>query len=115
MGGRGSRSAVSVNYKPYKRGQITKMEAGTLYRAVKEKNVTALPETVSLMYDQTNQSIKMATSRYNADSRFYDSVEDITRNILNKQYKKAQKLINDFEKKQNELAGKKSRYAKYKK
>lgn len=91
------------------------MEAGTLYRAVKEKNVTALPETVSLMYDQANLSTKLATSRYNADSRFYDAVEDITRNILNKRYKKAQKQINDFENKQIELAGKKSRYSKYKK
>ena len=47
MGGRGAssgRSKPSANYEPYKRGQITKYEAGAIYRASKEGKVKVKPE-----------------------------------------------------------------------
>ena len=49
MGGRGSISGAMTNaaknYTPYAHGQITKFEAGTIYKAAKSGNIEVLPET----------------------------------------------------------------------
>lgn len=118
MGGRGGSSGLSPNRTTYEmrtRGQITKYEAGQLYKAVKNKDIKALPETTSVFYDQSDLSIRFARERYSQDYRFYDRVEKLTEHLINNEYKQAQKIVNEIEKDMIKRAGKKSRYYKYKK
>lgn len=114
MGGRGSSSNINT-YKPKTYGQITRYEAGQLYKAVKNGNVTAYPETVSTLYDQTELYIRYASERYSQDYRFYDNVYRMTENLINGRYQKAQKIINEIEADLIKRAGKKSKFYKYKK
>lgn len=114
MGGRGGSSSI-VQYKPLHRGQITKYEAGILYKAAKNGDITPMRETTSLLYNEADKSIRFANERYHQNYLFYDRVEDLTRNILNKNFKKAQKIIESIEKDEIRLAGKRSPYYKYKK
>lgn len=118
MGGRGNTSGIQKNrikFSPHTYGQITKMEAGQLYKAVKNDKVKALPETVSMLYDEANKMIKFASERYSQDFRFYDRVSKLTEHLLNEDYKSAQKIITEIEKDMIKRAGKKSKYYKYKK
>lgn len=118
MGGRGGDSGISskrVEYSMKKRGQITRYEAGVLYKAVKNQDIKALPETVSMMYDEADKYIRFANERYSQNYRFYDRVEEMTRDLLNGNKKKAQKIIREIETDMIKRAGKKSRYYKYQK
>jgi len=102
-----------TNYKTYKLGQITKYEAGTLYRANKEGNIKALPETTKMLYDETSQDIRLANSRYSQDRFYYDRIYKITEMILEERYDEAQEIIGKLEANMIENAGKKSSYFKY--
>ena len=127
MGGvlysKGGKSAYVVNsdkferniikYEPRTRGQITKYEAGVLYKNVKEGNVFAKPELISELYDATNDYIGNASWRYNQNSLYYDRVQRLTESLLNKNYNKSQNIINDIEYDNIMRAGKKSRWFKY--
>lgn len=104
----------NVDYKPYKRGQITKLEAGQLYKAVKNENVKVLPETVNMLYNHTKDHLSYAGMRYSQDSNFYDSVERMTKALLGNDYETAQWFINHIENDHIERATKKSPYYKYK-
>lgn len=102
-----------ITYNLYKRGQVTKFEAGVLYKAVKNNEVKVLPETTSMLYDLTKQDLRMADVRYSQDRFFYEGIYQIIQTILDKEFETAQELITEFEQKQIENAGKKSRYFKY--
>ena len=118
MGGRGAssgRSKPSANYEPYKRGQITKYEAGAIYRASKEGKINVKPEMTKMLYAEVDANIRFALERYQRDGIFYDRIYDATRNILDGNYKKAQKELNAVEEQQIKYAGKKSIWYKYKK
>ncbi len=111
-------ASLSPNRKTYKmrtRGQITRYEAGVLYKAVKNGDIKALPETTSMMYDESDAYIRFARERYSQDGLFYDRVENLTEHLINNEYKQAQKIVNEIEKDKIERAGKKSRYYKYRK
>lgn len=110
--GGGSKSEPS--YEMRTRGQVTRYEAGILYKAVKNKNVSVLPETTSMLYDEADKQIRFARERYQQDHRFYDRVEKLTDHLLKGEYKKAQKTIDEIEKDLIERSGKRSRYYKYK-
>ena len=120
MGGRGANSskgsaATYEDYTPYKRGQITNFEAGTIYRANKEGHIKVLPETTRLLYAEKDAYIRYATERYNQDARFYDRIYRATSAIQNSDFKRAQKLLTDVEKDFIKRASKKSPFYKYKK
>ena len=80
-------------YTIYKRGQITKYEAGVVYRAYKNNEINCLPEFTKWLYDETNAYIGTAIQRYNQDARTYDRVYEIVRSILDKDFDKANELI----------------------
>jgi hypothetical protein len=101
--------------KPCARGQISKTDAGQLYKANKNGDVNAKPELVSELYDQTSEPLRFATSRYQQDSAYYDNVSHLTHSLLNKDYKTAQALIDNIEADNIKRAGKKSRWYKYQK
>ena len=118
MGGRGAssgRSKPSINYEPYKRGQITKYEAGVIYRASKDNKIKIRPETTKELYNEVDLNLKYATERYQRDGRYYDDVYRITSAIKSEDYKKAQNLIDDWEKERIKRASKKSIWYKYQK
>lgn len=117
MGGRGGSSGLSANRNTYEmrtRGQITRYEAGQLYKAVKSGDIKALPETTSMLYDQANEYIGYAERRYSQDYLYYDRVQKLTEHLINREYKRAQKIVNDIENDMIRRAGKKSRFYKYK-
>lgn len=105
----------TVDYEPYKRGQISKTDAGQLYKAVKNGDVDAKPELTRQLYNETEEQIRFANERYTRDHIYYDDVEKLTHSLLNKDYKTAQALVNKIEDRQIELASKKSKWYKYKK
>lgn len=102
-----------TTYEMRTRGQITRYEAGVLYKAVKSGSIKALPETTSMMYDESDKNIRFASERYNQDYRFYDNVQKLTEHLINSEHKQAQKVVKAIEKDMIERAGKKSRYYKY--
>lgn len=126
MGGRGASSGISntvqpekplndvaQNYQPYQYGQISRYEAGVIYRAVKNGKITARPETTKELYDDTKLYIRFAAERYNQNHLYYERVYNATRAILNDDFKTAQEIINDWERDNIERASKKSKWYKY--
>ena len=105
---------LKEEYKMKTHGQITKFEAGVIYRAWKEGNIDILPETASMMYDEAKLNPLFASERYSKDYRFYDQVENAVSYILNADYESSQNILKNIEQNMIKLAGKKSRYYKYK-
>ena len=101
-----------MTYQPRVFGQITRFEAGVIYRAVKEGKIKVIPEFTKDLYRQTEDSIESAAQRYSQDYISYDRVYSAVRNILEGNFPEAQKEIDDYIKDQIELAGKKSIYYK---
>lgn len=104
---------MGTDYVPYARGQISKVDAGQLYKAVKNGHAKALPETIKLMYDSAKSYIGTAGERYRSDPGFYDDVSRMTKALLNGDYEVAQFFINRVETDCIARAGKKSPYYKY--
>lgn len=105
------------DYKPLSFGRITRLEAGTLYKAVKNGDVTAKPELTKLLYSEADVRPSHGgfwDERYANDRSFYDSVYRITDNILSGNMKDAQKEIDKLEYDMIKSAGKKSAWYKYK-
>lgn len=120
MGSRGAASGISpkrdkVEYTPYKHGQITRKEAGTIYKAIKDGEITAKPETTKALYGATDAYIRYADSRYSQDRLYYDLVYSVTRHLLNGRTKEAQKDLKWWEDRNIDAATKKSPWYKYKK
>lgn len=103
----------TVPYEPYARGQISKTDAGQLYKAVKNGDVVAKPELVSEFYDATNAYVGTASARYTQDPIYYDNVQFLTHSLLNKDYSTAQKFINEIQSDNISRASKKSKWYKY--
>jgi hypothetical protein len=117
MGGRSgsSQKATKQTYTPYRNGQISKMQAGIVYRNQKENNIRVLPETVRLFYNEADAPIQYASVRYSRDHLFYDRSTTMTTHLMNKDYKNAQKEIDKIEENLISRAGKKSPFYKYNK
>ena len=106
--------SYTVDYEPYARGQISKTDAGQLYKAVKNGDVTARKELVNQLYNQTEESIRFSSERYSQNYIYYDNIERLTHSLLNKDYETAQALIDEIESDAIKRAGKKSKWYKYK-
>lgn len=120
MGGRGASSGIAseksaVKYMPYARGQITRTEAGTVYKAVKNGQITVKPETTKTLYDATTAYIRFANERYLQNHLYYERIYRATEYLLNKKYKKAQREIEKWEEDNISRSSKKSPWYKYKK
>lgn len=123
MGGRGSsglnkKDRPYSDYKPYIYGKITKYEAGSVYRAVKNGEIKARPETVRELYnhaDQKGSYAGMHQEAYNRDHLYYDRIYQATSAINNKDFIRANKLISQWEKENIKRSTKKSPWFKYKK
>lgn len=100
-------------YQVYKYGQITKFEAGTIYRAMKQGDIEVLPETTKTLYDRVNYDIRLANERYNQDHLSYDLIYKATEAILNNNKEEAQSLLKNWEEREIKAAGKKSPFHKY--
>lgn len=124
MGGRGASGAGSgakmteaaKNYRPYKYGMVTKMEAGTIYRAVKTGSIKAKPETTKELYNtaESYQYIPTARQSYSQNRIYYDRIYDATKAVLNNDFKTAQREITLWEDDNIRRATKKSKWYKYK-
>lgn len=114
----GAYSAASenytVDYEANRRGQITKTDAGQVYKAVKNGDIEAKPELVKDLYNQVNADYRFASERYTQDYKYYDQVEMLTHSLLNSDYSTAQMLVNEIERDNIQKAGKKSPWYKYK-
>ena len=78
------------------RGQISRTDAGQIYKASKNGNIDVSKEFISELYDQTKLNWRGATSRYSGlDTIYYDDVYRATHALLNNDYKTAQALINE--------------------
>lgn len=95
--------------------QITRKEAGTIYKAIKDGEITAKPETTKALYGATDAYIRYADSRYSQDRLYYDLVYSATRHLLNGRTKEAQKDLKWWEDRNIDAATKKSPWYKYKK
>ena len=104
-----------MEYTVYKRGQITKYEAGVVYRAFKNNEINCLPEFTKWLYDETNAYIGTAIQRYNQDAITYDRVYEITRSILAKDFDKANELIKEIQDRFIRLCGKNHHFTNIKK
>jgi hypothetical protein len=104
-----------MDYKMKVYGQITRFEAGVFYKAWKNNKVNAYPEFAQMLYEEAERHIMFATERYNQDYLFYDNIERLTLNLLNEDYEKAQKIINEIQEDLIQHCGKKSVWYKYKK
>lgn len=121
MGGRGSSSGIiqeteaSKNYVIFNHGQITRYEAGTIYRAYKNGDITIRPETTQELYNQTKDYIAHASRRYNQDYIYYDRIYSATKAILNNDFKTAQEELTLWEERNiRQSVNNKSRWYKYK-
>lgn len=103
----------NISYEPRQRGQITRYEAGILYKAVKNGNVITKPELITELYNATESYIGHAQQRYAQNYIYYDRIENMTRALLNSDYSTAQKIINDIQDDAIKHAGKKSIWYKY--
>lgn len=108
-------SDIKANYVPYAYGQITRREAGTIYRAMKEEKIKVLPETIKSLYDQTESYIRFARERYNQDYLSYDRIYNVTALIQAGEYEAAQEILEKWEADRIKRAGKKSIFYKYQK
>lgn len=124
MGGRGATSGISGGgkndgiaeaYSPYEHGQITRREAGLIYKAVKNGNIVVKPETTKELYKATENHIRYARERYTRDYLYYDRIYGATKAILNNDFKEAQREITDWEEDNIKWATKKSKWYKYQK
>ncbi len=99
---------------PY-RGSVSKVTAGQVYKANKNGDIEVLPETIRMLYDAADDrsSMGVKNQRYTSDSRFYDTLTNVTRALLNNDHDTAQRLINWIEYDNIKRAGKKSSYFKY--
>ena len=123
MGGRGGSSGFSAsggkmteaarNYEPYARGQITRTEAGVIYKAAKNGDIEVKPETTQELYKATESYIRFSSERYAQDYIYYDRIYSATRSILNNDFATAQKELKAWEEDNIKRAGKKSRWYKY--
>ena len=95
-----------MEYKVYKNGQITKFEAGVIYKAVKTEKIKALPETTKTLYNEVDMMLRFADERYNNNHLFYDRIYKITEEILAENFETAQELLNKWESDRIELATK---------
>ena len=123
MGGRGGSSGIYAgggkmteaarNYEPYARGQITKTEAGIIYKAARNGDIDVKPETTQELYKATENYIRYSSQRYSQDYPYYDRIYSATRSILNNDFKEAQKTLKAWEEDNIKRATKKSRWYKY--
>ena len=101
---------MTQTYEPKMRGQITRFEAGVIYKAVKTGKVKAMPEFTKDLYNQCDEPYYLAKDRYNRYGRDYDMIANAVRAILEENYEEAQEKINAYQKEQITHATKKSIY-----
>ena len=83
-----------VDYTPFARGQISKTDAGQVYKAVKNNDIDVPKEFVSYLYDETKRDWRNAAQRYSGmEYLFYDNIYHATHALLNKDFKTAQKSL----------------------
>lgn len=87
----------SEDYVPWMRGQVSRIDAGQVYKAAKNGDIKVSPETISTLYNETKYDWRGAIQRYSSDYIFYDDIYHTTHALLNKDYKTAQKLIKAIE------------------
>lgn len=104
-----------MDYKIYQRGQITKFEAGVIYRAYKNNEINCLPEFTQWIYKKTEEYIRLAVQRYNQDYITYDRIYSAVRYILNNEFDKANEEIELLQETLIRLATKNSIFKKYQK
>ena len=122
MGGRGSSSGVggggkmteaAKSYQPYAYGQISRYEAGVIYKAAKSGDVDVRPETTQELYKATESYVRYSSARYTQDHLYYDRIYSATRSILNNDFASAQKAIKEWEEDNIRRSTKKSKWYKY--
>lgn len=104
---------TAATYKPMAYGQITKLEAGIIYRANKEGKIKTRAPFVGLMYDEAKNHLRFATERYNQESRFYDRTYRLVKAILADDLETAQELVEAIETDRINRAPSKSVWARY--
>ena len=97
-----------TNYDVYAIGQITKFEAGVIYKASKEGKINVIPQLTKDLYNQVNFDIRMARQRYNQDSRNYDRIYNAVDDILGDNFEAAQEKLDAYIEDMKKRAGKKN-------
>lgn len=104
-----------MTYNIYQLGKITKFEASTIYRAMKEGKIKVLPETISRLYDDAGSYVdpRIAKSNYQQDYLYYDRIYSATAYILEGEIEMAQEELILWEENEIKYATKKSSFYKY--
>lgn len=101
------------DYEMRTRGQITRREAGIIYKANKNGDISVKPEMIKELYNGTDAYIRYAMQRYTQDHIYYDNIERACHSLVNNDYRTAQKILNEIENDNIKRAGKKSIWYKY--
>ncbi len=87
--------SYTVSYTPFARGQISKTDAGQVYKAAKNNNIDVPKEFISYLYDETKRDWRGAGQRYSGMGYlFYDRIYNATHALLNNDFSTAQKALN---------------------
>lgn len=77
-------------------GQVSRFEAGVIYKAMKQGNITISKKAVNRLYSECDRLYRFANERYNQEHNYYDGVVHAVQAILIGEYAFAQKQINDW-------------------
>ena len=110
------RLRVKYNFYPIE-GYLSKTTASAVYGAIRRKEINAFPEFAPYLYSilkgEAGTSRGMALQRYNQNWFFYDKMNELTLYILNKDFSKAQVLVDEVQDRLIQQASKKSPFFKY--
>ena len=83
-------------YYDYTCGQVSRFQAGVIYKAMKQGKITISKAAVSKLYSECDRLYKFARERYCQGHNYYDGVIDAVKAILIGEYAYAQKQINSW-------------------
>ena len=90
-------NAAYEAHRPRVFGQITRFEAGVIYKAMKQGLVNITKQAVSRLYNECDKMFMYASERYDQNHVYYDAVNLTVGAILTGNYGLAQKQIARFE------------------
>lgn len=82
-------------FSPRVHGQITRFEAGVIYKAMKQGVITISLEAINRLYHECDRLYRFARERYNQDHNYYDGVQIVVGALLIGEVEVAQEQINN--------------------
>jgi hypothetical protein len=87
---------VEQVYYRYTYGQVSRFEAGVIYKAMKQGAIKISKKAVNALYSQCDKMYRFASERYHQNHNYYDGIIAAVKAILIGEYAYAQKQINNW-------------------